>query len=417
MARQEGLDRSTILNQEEPFEDHEMFFSRTDLHGRILAGNEVFQRVSGYDWSTLIGAPHKIIRHPDMPRAVFYLLWREITAGRPVGAYVKNRSSQGAFYWVFAIVTPTPDGYLSVRIKPQGELLDRVEAFYEHLRARERAENLDPTESAAALEASLLELGFLSYQAFMSRALIEELNGRDHRLGRSREPRSRRLDELGLAASRLVTEVQAIDRAYDICRYMPMNLQIQAVRLGQKGAAVETVSTNYALIVAELAGHLETFTQAAMAVERAVHEALFLLSTARIQSEILQVFTQERVGPDAPELALEDIAPLRDQRAVYDAKALESVHAVARQAEQFQHACMEMKRLAAGLEVTRIIGKVESARLLETSEALSGLLNELGQFQRTIADGLGRLDVCRREISDNAGLVLKHSRAGQTVLA
>lgn len=414
MTLQEGLDRSTLLNREEPFEDHEMFFSRTDPHGRILAGNQVFQRVSGYDWRTLIGAPHKIIRHPDMPRAVFHVLWREIATGRPVGAYVKNRSSQGAFYWVFAIVTPTPDGYLSVRIKPQGALFDRVKALYDHLRAQERAEALEPIESAALLEATLAELGFGSYQAFMSRALIEELKGRDHRLGRSRDPRTRRLDDLGLAASSLVTEVRAIDRAYDVCRYMPMNLQIQAVRLGQRGAAVETVSTNYALIVDELAGHLETFTRAALAVERAVHEALFLLSTARVQSEILRVFTQERVGP---ELALEDIGPLRDQRAVYDAKALESVHAVARQAEQFQHACMEMKRLAAGLEVTRIIGKVESARLLETSDALSGLLNELGDFQRTIADGLGRLDVCRREISDNAGLVIKHSRANQAVLA
>ena len=78
---------------------------------------------------------------------------------------------------------------------------------------------------------------------------------------------------------------------------------------------------------------------------------------------------------------------------------------------------MVMTRLAAGLEVTRIIGKVESARLLETSEALSGLLNELGDFQRTIADGLGRLDVCRREISDNASVVIKHSRAGQAMPA
>lgn len=400
MVPQHAMESTAVIDREEPFEDHEMFFSRTDPSGRILSGNQVFQRVSGYDWKALIGAPHKIIRHPDTPRAVFRVLWREITEGRPVGAYVKNRSRAGAYYWVFAIVTPTPDGYLSVRLKPGSALFDKARSLYQTLQRREHDEKLSPDDSAPLLEAMLQQVGFANYRTFMSHALVEELRARDARLGRTPHPRSHRLGDLAMAASSLVSEARAIDRAHALCRHMPMNLQIQAAKLGQHGAAVETVSSNYAVIVTELAGHLETFTRAAALVEAAVLEALFMLSTARVQSEIQRDFENEH--DRTPGHRMDDIEPLRRQSAIYGEKALASVRAVATETERFQHACAEMKRLAAGLEVTRILGKVESARLAQTSEALSGLLDELGTFQRTIAEGLTRLDVRRREILDIA---------------
>ncbi|KDB05361.1 hypothetical protein U879_02085 [Defluviimonas sp. 20V17] len=80
---------------EAPFAIHEIFYSRTDPRGVIQSGNDVFQRVADYPWDRLIGAPHKVIRHPDMPRAVFWLLWQTIQQGRPIGAYVKNRHPTG----------------------------------------------------------------------------------------------------------------------------------------------------------------------------------------------------------------------------------------------------------------------------------------------------------------------------------
>ena len=91
---------------EAPFGLGEVFFSRTDQRGVIKTGNYVFKRVSNYEWEELIGAPHKIIRHPDMPKAVFWLLWDAIAKGKPVGAYVKNRAKDGLHYWVYACVVP-----------------------------------------------------------------------------------------------------------------------------------------------------------------------------------------------------------------------------------------------------------------------------------------------------------------------
>ncbi len=90
---------------EAPFKIDETFYSRTDERGVIKSGNFVFRRVADYSWDEMIGAPHKIIRHPDMPKAVFWLLWDTIKRGEAIGAYVKNLAKDGLYYWVFAVVT------------------------------------------------------------------------------------------------------------------------------------------------------------------------------------------------------------------------------------------------------------------------------------------------------------------------
>ena len=92
---------ATVIRQqigEASFAFEELFYSRTDPRGVIRSGNDVFQRISGFEWPELIGAPHRIVRHPDTPRAVFRILWDAIQKGNPMGAYVKNRTKSGEFY-------------------------------------------------------------------------------------------------------------------------------------------------------------------------------------------------------------------------------------------------------------------------------------------------------------------------------
>ena len=105
--------------------EDDFIVSKTDLKGRITYGNRIFIEFSGYSEAELLGAQHNIIRHPDMPRGVFQLLWDTIQAGRECHAYVKNLAKDGSVYWVFANVTPSFDeqgrviGYFSVRRKPK----------------------------------------------------------------------------------------------------------------------------------------------------------------------------------------------------------------------------------------------------------------------------------------------------------
>ncbi|MEW6100361.1 MAG: methyl-accepting chemotaxis protein [Pseudomonadota bacterium] len=118
--------------------------SSTDLKGRILYGNPAFVDVSGYTREELLGQPHNLIRHPDMPEEAFRDLWATIEQGRPWSGVVKNRRKNGDHYWVYANVTPLledgrPVGYLSVRTRPTREQVAQAERLYAALREDEQS--------------------------------------------------------------------------------------------------------------------------------------------------------------------------------------------------------------------------------------------------------------------------------------
>ncbi len=118
------------------FNENEIIVSKTDLKGRITYGNEVFIKLSGYEERELLGKPHNIVRHPQMPKCIFKLLWERIQSGEEIFAYVVNQAKNGDHYWVFANVTPSFDnngkiiGYYSVRRKPNNDALKTIEALY-----------------------------------------------------------------------------------------------------------------------------------------------------------------------------------------------------------------------------------------------------------------------------------------------
>lgn len=111
------------------FREDELIVSKTDLKGRLTYVNRLFCRIADYEESELLGKPHSLIRHPDMPRAVFKLLWDTIIEGREIFAYVKNMTKRGDYYWVLAHVTPSYDqdkniiGYHSNRRVPNHDVV------------------------------------------------------------------------------------------------------------------------------------------------------------------------------------------------------------------------------------------------------------------------------------------------------
>ena len=131
--------------RETSFGEDEIIVSKTNLTGKIVYCNKVFIRVAGYTEAELIGAPHSIIRHPDMPRAVFKLLWDTIQAKQEIFAYVLNMDASGNGYWVLAHVTPSLSdtgeivGYHSNRRKPSTAAVEKVRGLYRDLVAIEKA--------------------------------------------------------------------------------------------------------------------------------------------------------------------------------------------------------------------------------------------------------------------------------------
>lgn len=157
------------------FGDEEIIVSKTDLEGRITYANEVFQRIAGYKENELLGRPHSIIRHPDMPRCVFRLLWTMLQAKKEVFAYVVNMARNGDHYWVFAHVTPSVSvdgrvvGYHSSRRKPEREAVEKISKIYKILLEEEakHSSKEEAMKASTAIMVNLLESVKMPYEEFV----------------------------------------------------------------------------------------------------------------------------------------------------------------------------------------------------------------------------------------------------------
>ncbi|HXZ67838.1 MAG TPA: PAS domain-containing protein [Alphaproteobacteria bacterium] len=396
-------------SEEITFKLEELFFSRTDPAGIILSGNSVFQRVARYEWNELLRKPHKIIRHPDMPRALFWLLWDTIKKGEPIGAFVKNRAKDGRFYWVFAIVTPIEGGYLSVRLRPTSSVFAVVKQEYEKLVALEKRENLAPAESGKLLLARLAELGFANYTSFMAAALAAETQSRDEGLSRPHDESIVFYNDLVTAARTLLEHASSISTAYEQNQFVPFNFQVQAAQLGEDGASISIISDNYKMISTQIESQMSEFITSAQKVFDAINTGQFMFCTARIQKEMMRAFETE---PETAGLSREAESKVLDQQqATYTNKAVAGLKSIAKQAKKFTQDCRGMSQLASGLEVTRIMGKVECARLSSFNDSLGELLNDLEVFQKTIDRGLSDIDQMNQQIQWKVNRLLAAAEA------
>ena len=146
------MSRPHPMNREKSFGDDEIIVSKTDTKGNITYCNEIFIEISGYEERELLGKPHNIVRHPDMPKIVFKLLWERIQAGKEIHAYVKNLCKDGSFYWVLANVTPSFDehdniiGYFSVRTNPTREAIATISELYAKLLQIETSSGMNASQ-------------------------------------------------------------------------------------------------------------------------------------------------------------------------------------------------------------------------------------------------------------------------------
>lgn len=165
-------DKSIVPTQRERvMRENDFIVSKTDPKGIITYGNPIFIEFSGYSEEELLGAQHNIIRHPDMPRAAFKLVWDTIQSGKEVFAYVKNMSKDGGYYWVFTHVTPDfgPNGsivgYTSVRRCPKRDAIDKVAPVYRQMVEAEKAAGArDAIAAGTAVLVNLLKQTGMSYE-------------------------------------------------------------------------------------------------------------------------------------------------------------------------------------------------------------------------------------------------------------
>jgi len=378
----------TISEDRIDFATAEMFFSRTDERGVILAGNSVFRRISGFRWDEMRNAPHKIVRHPDMPKAVFWLMWDRLKRGLPVGAYVKNRTKSGGHYWVYAMVTPIEGGYLSVRQRPEAGDLSAVEDLYAAIRAREREGDVDAAASARHLLDALAGRGARNYGHFMALSAVQETLARDEVMGRAPSPDVRNLSGLIDTASEMLGKAADVQEKFRHIRAFPINLGIQSSRLAGVGQLFGAISGDYARFCKSIESKLGTFLEGTTEVADRMAEAAFRFCAARAQAEMADLFAGEASGND--DLAGE-IARLRDQAAAFRASTAEALSETEATAHAFGRVNGDVNWLVGGLDVVRTLGMIETSRLHEQGATLHKMMAEAAAFGAQILDQLAVL--------------------------
>ncbi|MDQ2094611.1 PAS domain-containing protein [Rhodalgimonas zhirmunskyi] len=371
---------------EAPFDAGEVFYSRTDRRGVIVAGNYIFRRVSHYDWENLIGAPHKIIRHPDMPKAVFWLLWKKLAQGETFGGYIKNRASDGLYYWVYAVVAPMGEGYISTRIKPGSALFPQIERLYNDLRQGEES-GLSPEESATDLIARLHRLGFDSYEEFMTHAFGEELLNETTALRLAPEKSVARARTM-LALSRALSEETAhLAQEFDVLSSVPHNMKVVARRIEPTGGPISALSRNYGdmsnalsqWFLAHVLGEDSNFSRISASVKQSMWMTCFAGLLQRCEAQL----RAERRALGPVDISHER-AGLNMLAKDYFYTARDGMSAVITEARRIHSACDEIRRKMLALSTVRLACKIEDARDPARSGNLQGIIDQLGKSQQHI---------------------------------
>ncbi len=386
---------------EAPFGLNEVFFSRTDDRGVIQSCNYVFKRVAHFEWEELIGSPHKAVRHPDMPRGVFQLFWDTLKAGDSMGAYVKNKAKDGLYYWVFAVVVPCAGGYLSARIRPSSALFEEVKQAYAELLQAEKNADLDPAQSSEQLMEWIRGKGFETYHQFATHAISEELLARDSGLERPKDAKITDLRKMLTNAETLVDATQGLVKDFDAMHTIPHNLRVIASRIEPSGGPVTVLSQNYGAMSREMsdwfAAHVMGENSNFNTIKLAVTNSLFVECMARILNECDTQLQSEKRSLGKIDMEAER-AILADLVKTETARGSKGVEEVDLEAERIMHACQVMHRQFLGLSSTRVLCKIESARLPESGETLSDIIDQLGVFQERISRRLDNITKLSNEI-------------------
>lgn len=399
-------DRVVHFQETDRFKIEDLFFSRTDERGVIATGNETFRFVSDYSWEELIGAPHKVIRHKGTPKGVFHLAWERLQEGYPIGAYVVNKSKDGLAYWVYAVMSPIDGGYLSVRLKPSSEYLEMAKELYAELCEEEAEGTLTPAESSLKMRGKIRDMGHNTYRAFMTAALSAELRGRNDAMSRGPMRKIAALERIANAVRQIEKDSSMVSDLFDKTVQIPYNMRLQAGRLEGSDGPISVLSTNHQQMTQSFALAVKEFREAASLGEQPVRDGIFVSATTSLFEEILGDYETESGGIDE-ESKSQDLRYINELRDRYADQTKRSVADVATGARNFARMCKDMRRLLSGLELTRIMCKIERSKATGNTEGLDEIVNRLYESERDLSEVMTRIDEAVQDIIEATDQLLK----------
>lgn len=337
----------------------------------------------------LAGAPHWSPRHPDIPRGVDHLCRDRSKRGLPVCAYVKNRRATGGYYWDFSMTTVVAEGVLSVPTHPEVPHFQTARDIYRDLLVRER-HGLSPDESAQAFLAALAARGFDGYDTFMQSALAEECRMRatDTAPGECSLPR---LDHLGRLLDAAEGLAELMGRDFTRVRSEPVNMRILAGRLEGASAALDTISRNYDVMASEMQHLVEKLRYRDSGALGRMRGAL---DRGRFLAQVALLMKQAAAQPDS-----DDAAQLPNQAAQLVTASNAALTEIAATARSVPETCRQLRHRINGLNVAKLLCRVESSRMQNADPGLNGIIARLDRFHADTETNLAALTLKADQIT------------------
>lgn len=371
------------INEESEFNWDELFFSYTSKQGIVAGGNEVFRRVSKYEWEEILNKPHSLVRHPDMPRGIFYLFWDMINQGQSIGAFVKNRAKDGSYYWVFALASPIESGFISVRQKPGGAWFKSVPDLYKKWKSYEEKEKLKPQESAHYIIKELQGLGFKDYLDFSSQAFSECIQVRYEQLDvRNQAKDLQDIAHVQQMAKSIFDEAVKSIRSYEAIQYIPLNMQIYADNLGTV-PTLSVVAEKYQELATEIQNAIRRFEMATLSINDSVRSALFAFCSKKLNVEMAHSFISMAESDETKDYTFE-ISQLEVVAYESETKSLTELKQILSLVQELLLSCENLRTVLLGLELIRMSGRIEIAKMSTHSVELSDLMSKLSIFKQGV---------------------------------
>lgn len=353
----QNCEREVVLGEDD------IFFSTTDKKGYIISSNDTFVRISGYEKQELLGANHNIIRHPDMPKSVFRLLWNFLKEGRSLAAYVKNRTKAGNYYWVLAFAFPIEERYLSIRIKPDSETFDKVKELYTRLCAVEEQDGVEA--GYMALQEAITSLGFGDYEEFMTHFLIEEFGLR------SNKEASKGAGAIFGSILKYQNLKDSIKESANELRHSSREILFMALNTAIASAKLSCGGETFSVLAARIGEHSRSNRESigeinsmSAHITRMIQNISLDAAAMLLQESMIEAFSQELTkSKDAQKEA--DLEALATLCAGYRENALELFCSLGEDFAKVEERLEMIAKSMTFLEYINVYGKIESSLLKE----------------------------------------------------
>lgn len=426
------MSRPTPTQSESPFGFDELFFSTTNERGVIQLQNDVFVRVSGYPQEKLKGAPHSIIRHPDVPRAVFKLLWDTLKAEKPIAAFVKNMAANGNYYWVYAFVFPIKDGYLSIRIKPSSDIFKAAQGLYASTLQVEDKEGMEG--SVPFLLDQIKKAGFQDYTDFMIQAAFAELSilserNKDkgyeegagisgeitkisHETSEQLKDSLRRVREFQEINQSFTSTMETLTQGFQHLKYIALNMTISAGKFGDIAASLGIVAKEFSDLSEEIKSHLSGLADFVHILTSTIQKCALRIVSLEVQMMMVDFFVKESISKVSTSTnAFAEMTENKDNFSSlfreYTNGLNTEVASLIGHLKTISEQMSEVKRFTTGLEVIRQIGAVESARVNEVKQTFVHYLEEMQKFITLLQSSNTGIQNGVRELEESCHEIVK----------